>query len=81
LGQQQELRLHIRVALRNGLTRKEVAEALLHTAPYCGIPRAADARRAMVEVFEQLDAADKAATRPGNVRPASKKTTRDRRKS
>lgn len=56
LGQQQELRLHIRGALRNGLTRKEVAEALLHTAAYCGIPRAADARRAMVEVFDALDA-------------------------
>lgn len=56
LGQPQELRLHIRVALRNGLTRKEIAEALLHTAVYCGIPRAADARRAMVEVFAQVDA-------------------------
>lgn len=56
LGQPQELRLHIRVALRNGLTRKEIAEALLHTAVYCGIPRAADARRAMVEVFAQIDA-------------------------
>lgn len=62
LGQHHELRLHIRVALRNGLTRKEIAEALLHSAVYCGIPRAADARRAMVEVFAQVDE-EKAAQR------------------
>lgn len=62
LGQQQELRLHIRGALRNGLTRKEVAEALLQATVYCGIPRAADARRTMVEVFEALDAEAAAVT-------------------
>ena len=56
LGQPEELRLHIRVALRNGLTRKEISEAILHCSVYCGIPRTADARRAMCEVFEQVDA-------------------------
>jgi 4-carboxymuconolactone decarboxylase len=56
LGQPQELRLHIRAALRNGLTRTEIAEALLHTAVYCGIPKCSEARRAMLEVFEQVDA-------------------------
>ena len=60
LHQQTELRLHIRAALRNGLTRKEVAEALLHTIVYCGVPRAGDARRAMVDVFAQLDAENSA---------------------
>jgi 4-carboxymuconolactone decarboxylase len=55
LGQPHELRLHIRAALRNGLTRKEISEALLHCSVYCGIPRAAEARRAMIEVFEELD--------------------------
>jgi 4-carboxymuconolactone decarboxylase len=55
LGQPQELRLHIRAALRNGLTRTEITEALLHTAVYCGIPRCTEARRAMLEVFAQLD--------------------------
>jgi 4-carboxymuconolactone decarboxylase len=55
LGQPHELRLHIRAALRNGLTRKEISEALLHCSVYCGIPRAAEARRAMIEVFEKLD--------------------------
>ena len=56
LGQPEELRLHIGAALRNGVTRKEIAEAILHTAPYCGIPRATAARRIMLEVFATLDA-------------------------
>lgn len=55
LGQPQELRLHIGAALRNGVTRKEIAEAILHTAPYCGIPRATAARRIMLEVFAEAD--------------------------
>jgi 4-carboxymuconolactone decarboxylase len=55
LGQPQELRLHIRAALRNGLTRTEIAEALLHTAVYCGIPKCSEARRAMLEVFADVD--------------------------
>jgi 4-carboxymuconolactone decarboxylase len=55
LGQPQELRLHIRGALRNGLTRSEIAEALLQTAVYCGIPRCTQARRVMLEVFAEID--------------------------
>ena len=66
LGQHHELRLHIGVALRNGLTRHEIAEAVLHCAVYCGIPRAADARRAMLEVFAQLDSVKK---RKASARP------------
>jgi 4-carboxymuconolactone decarboxylase len=57
LGQPQELRLHIKGALRNGLTRTEIVEALLHTAVYCGIPRCTEARRAMLEVFAEVDEA------------------------
>jgi 4-carboxymuconolactone decarboxylase len=69
LGQPQELRLHIRAALRNGLTRTEITEALLHTAVYCGIPKCSEARRAMLEVFEQADA----------EKPAPKKARRSAR--
>ena len=35
-----ELALHIRAALRNGLTPEEIAEVLLHTAVYAGVPAA-----------------------------------------
>ncbi len=33
-----ELEMHVRAALRNGLTEEEIAEVLLHTAVYAGLP-------------------------------------------
>jgi 4-carboxymuconolactone decarboxylase len=35
-----ELELHLRAALRNGLTREEIVEVLLQSAVYCGVPAA-----------------------------------------
>jgi 3-oxoadipate enol-lactonase/4-carboxymuconolactone decarboxylase len=40
LGAEHEIALHVRAALRNGLTRDEIGEVLLHTAVYAGVPRA-----------------------------------------
>jgi 4-carboxymuconolactone decarboxylase len=40
LDRPDELRMHLRAALRNGLTKEEVAEVLLHTAIYAGVPAA-----------------------------------------
>src|SRR3954463_10385153 len=37
-GQLDELALHVRAALRNGLTPDEIKEVLLQTAIYCGVP-------------------------------------------
>jgi 4-carboxymuconolactone decarboxylase len=51
-----ELKLHIRAGMRNGLTRKEISEALLHCAVYCGFPKALDAFRLAKEVFAEADA-------------------------
>ena len=56
MNMRHELRLHIATALRNGLTRKEIAETLLHCAVYCGVPKALDALRLMQEVFDEADA-------------------------
>jgi 3-oxoadipate enol-lactonase/4-carboxymuconolactone decarboxylase len=39
-GHMEELALHVRAALRNGLTPDEIAEVLLHSAIYCGVPAA-----------------------------------------
>ena len=39
-GRDHELELHIRAALRNGLTPDEIREVLLHSAVYCGVPAA-----------------------------------------
>jgi 4-carboxymuconolactone decarboxylase len=38
LGREQELALHVRAARRNGLSREEIGEVLLHTAVYAGVP-------------------------------------------
>jgi 4-carboxymuconolactone decarboxylase len=40
LGRDHELELHIRAALRNGLTPDELEEVLLQSAVYCGVPAA-----------------------------------------
>ncbi len=40
LGRHEELEMHLRAALRNGLTHDEIKETLLHCAVYCGVPAA-----------------------------------------
>jgi 4-carboxymuconolactone decarboxylase len=40
LGREDELALHVRAARRNGLSEEEIAEVLLHTAVYAGVPAA-----------------------------------------
>ncbi len=54
-GRDEELALHIRAALRNGLSREEIKEVLLQTAVYCGLPDANAAFRIAQGVFEQAD--------------------------
>ena len=40
LNRLDELAMHVRAALRNGLTAEEIKEVLLHCAVYCGVPAA-----------------------------------------
>ena len=40
LRQDEALAMHLRAALRNGLTPEQIAEVLLHTAVYAGVPAA-----------------------------------------
>jgi 4-carboxymuconolactone decarboxylase len=40
LGHEHELALHVRGAVRNGLSSEEIAEVLLHTGVYAGVPAA-----------------------------------------
>lgn len=53
LNRPHELKLHIKGAVRNGVSRDEIREILLQTAIYCGVPAAIDsfriAREAMAE--------------------------------
>lgn len=59
LNRPQELRTHIRGALRNGCTHAEIREVLVQVAAYCGFPAALDGFRIAQEAFA-------AATADGN---------------
>jgi 4-carboxymuconolactone decarboxylase len=48
-----ELELHLRAALRNGLTREEIVEVLLQSAVYCGVPAANAAFRVAQRVLAE----------------------------
>ena len=52
-GHDEELALHLRGALRNGLSRDEITEVLLHAAVYCGVPAANSAFRIAQRVFAE----------------------------
>jgi 4-carboxymuconolactone decarboxylase len=51
LNREEELRLHLRAALRNGATQEEIRETLLQSAIYCGVPAANSAFRIAQEIF------------------------------
>ncbi len=55
-GHENELRMHVRAALRNGLTRTQIAEVIQHTALYAGLPAANGALAVMREVFAEQSA-------------------------
>src|ERR1700712_229402 len=61
LDRPDELAMHLRAALRNGLTREEIAEVLLHTGIYAGIPAANRAFALAVEVLADGTAGQAAA--------------------
>jgi 4-carboxymuconolactone decarboxylase len=52
LGQEAELRIHLRGALNNGVTVDELKEVLLQSAIYCGIPAANTAFKVAAEVLK-----------------------------
>ncbi len=52
LGKPNELKLHVKGALANGLTVEEIKEILLHATVYCGIPAGLDAFKAAHEVLK-----------------------------
>ena len=56
LNRADELKLHLRAAANNGVTRDEIKEALLQTAIYCGVPAANSAFALAQKVFAEIDA-------------------------
>jgi 4-carboxymuconolactone decarboxylase len=51
LGRTHEVETHVRGALNNGLSQQQIAEVLLQTAIYCGVPAAVDSFRAATKVI------------------------------
>lgn len=56
LNRPHELRLHVRGAINNGMTREELREVCLQVACYCGFPAALDTQRIVLEVLAEMDA-------------------------
>jgi 4-carboxymuconolactone decarboxylase len=56
LNRQEELRLHLRAAANNGVTREEIKEVLLQSAIYCGVPAANTAMHIAEALFAEADA-------------------------
>jgi 4-carboxymuconolactone decarboxylase len=55
LNRNEELRLHLRAAANNGVSRDEIKETLLQCAIYCGVPAANSAFHQASEVFAAMD--------------------------
>jgi 4-carboxymuconolactone decarboxylase len=58
LNRSEELQLHLKAALKNGVTRVEIKEVLLQAAIYCGVPAANHAFHMAEQVFSAARAQD-----------------------
>lgn len=58
LGHDEELGLHVRAAVTNGVTTEEIAEVLLHTSVYAGVPAANSAFAVAQRVLGELGRVD-----------------------
>ena len=54
LNRPHELKLHVKGAINNGLTKDEIREVFMQTAIYCGVPAAIDSIRSAREVFKDM---------------------------
>ena len=57
LNRPHELKIHVKGALKNGVTRDEIREVLMQVAIYCGVPAGVDSFRIAREAFAELDKA------------------------
>jgi 4-carboxymuconolactone decarboxylase len=55
LNRPHELKVHVKGALRNGLTKDEIREVFLQVAIYCGVPAAVDSFRIAREAFAEYE--------------------------
>jgi 4-carboxymuconolactone decarboxylase len=55
LNRPHELALNLRMAVRNGLSREEIGEAILHATAYCGVPAGVNTIAVARQLFAELD--------------------------
>lgn len=55
LNRPHELKLHVRGAIRNGVTKDEIKEIFLQSAIYCGVPAAIDSFRNALAVLDEME--------------------------
>jgi 4-carboxymuconolactone decarboxylase len=55
LNRPNELKMHVKGALKNGVTKEEIREVLLQVAIYCGIPAGVDSFRVAKEAFAEVE--------------------------
>jgi len=55
LGKREELKLHVKGALRNGCTKDEIKEALLHAMFYAGAPVGVEGFKAAQEAINEYE--------------------------
>ena len=54
LNRPHEIKMHVRGALNNGLTKEDIKEVFMQVAIYCGVPAGVDSFRIAKEVFKEL---------------------------
>jgi len=54
LNRPHEIKLHVKGALTNGVTKDEIKEIFLAVAIYCGVPAGVDSFRIAKEVFKEM---------------------------
>jgi 4-carboxymuconolactone decarboxylase len=53
-GRPHELKVHVRGAIANGVSKEEISEVLLHAMIYCGVPKAVEGFRSAQEVLREI---------------------------
>jgi 4-carboxymuconolactone decarboxylase len=54
LGRPHEIRVHVKGAIANGVTKEQISEIIMHSAIYCGVPAAVDGFRNATAMLEEL---------------------------
>ena len=57
LGRSHEVKVHVKGAIANGVTKDQIREILMHSSIYCGVPAAVDGYRNAADALEELGVA------------------------